>query len=154
MQVLNDIGKNAETLEIELTIQGVKRVKEINKIDLMSIANSDLPLRLYSDPILVASIVGTMLGHSQAELTKFMDSLRGDDSNRLREALIEEIVTYFPLEQQDEVRTRCLELIEMERKAMVEAVEQVKKMDLSKVVSQAIASPKPGGNSSTAPPAS
>ncbi len=96
MRTIRD--KNGRTLEINLTIGGVRRVKARCNADLLkpeSGTENNLVFQLCTDDLLLAEVVATLAETRERTCDDIMDSLDGTSLREAQNALLDELVVFF-----------------------------------------------------------
>ena len=97
---------------ITLTVDSIKRVRSLLKVDLVECVTGDLWERMVNDPVLVANTVYA-LAKSQADAAKVSDedfgkAMFGEPLADALEALQEELVHFFPRHQRTTLVAKML----------------------------------------------
>jgi hypothetical protein len=86
-----------------VTVGAVKRVRDLVAVDLLEVATGKLLARLADDPVLLADVLFALV-KPQADAGKISDedfgrALVGEVFDRAAEALVKELLDFFPLSQ-------------------------------------------------------
>ena len=88
---------------IEVNVQTVKRVRGLLNVDLMDALGGDLIERLLGDPVLLCDVVYCLCKPQADDIgitdEDFGRAMRGDAIGSATEALLEELVDFFPPEK-------------------------------------------------------
>lgn len=144
--------------EIEINVTTIRRVRGLAGVDLLEMAGGTLATRLASDPLLLADVLfaAVELQAKSAGVSKeaFEEALDGDAVNAGADALVEELIGFFPASRRILFQT----LIKKSRTVMEEMEKQAQKEAESPEMDEAIKSiltpPESGASSSSAPASS
>ncbi len=139
------------TWSCAVTVATVARVRRDCGVDLMELATGDLWSRLASDPVLMvtvlASVLRPQLQAAGVSDEAFAESLAGDALQDAMRALIAGCVGFFPNQAtRTALQTLAAKVDEMTDAVGRQAVERIAAMDLSQLLDS--------GGSSTSSPAS
>jgi len=110
------------TWTLTINVNAVKRVRSLVDVDLMRVLDGDLLERLVGDPVLLCDVIFALV-RPEADSKNVTDedfgrSMAGDAIDRATQALLEELVDFFP-EGRRKVLAKALERFKvLESKAL------------------------------------
>ena len=141
MKTFNDNA--GRTWTVSLNIDAVKRVKSLVKVDLTEAVGGKLLERLTTDPILLCDVLYAVC-KSEADTKNITDedfgrALAGDAIDSATTALLEELVNFFPKENQRRVLAKAMGKIKtLQNKAIQVAELRLDSPELEGMMEQAL----------------
>ena len=108
------------TWTVAVNVGAVKRMRDLLKLDLAGDNLADVIGKLANDPVALVDTLWVILQNVSAEA--FADAIAGDVITRATEALLEEIVDFFP-EPKRRMMRRILELMRSAERQALERLE-------------------------------
>lgn len=85
---------------LAMDVSALRRVKDLAKVDLMDLANGKLVVELTNDPLMLCDVLYAMVQPEAAakgiDLAGFCSGMGGDAFDPATEALLAELVDFFP----------------------------------------------------------
>ena len=169
MKTFTDNAARAWTIQVN--VDALKRVKSLLDVDLMEAVDGKLLQRMLDEPILLCDIIYALC-KPQADAAGVSDedfgrAMAGDAIDNATQALLEELVDFFP-QRRRALLTKVLDkLKKLDSLALATVTDRIEKIDLDKVMSNAVAQldndlsallagkpsgPAPGSSASTPAP--
>lgn len=169
MKTFTDNAARAWTIQVN--VDALKRVKSLLDVDLMEAVDGKLLQRMLDEPILLCDIIYALC-KPQADAAGVKDedfgrAMAGDAIDNATQALLEELVDFFP-QRRRALLTKVLDkLKKLDSLALATVTDRIEKIDLDKVMSSAVAQldndlsallagkpsgPAPGSSASTPAP--
>ena len=170
MKTFTDNAARAWTIQVN--VDALKRVKSLlDGVDLMEAVDGKLLQRMLDEPILLCDIIYALC-KPQADAAGVTDedfgrAMAGDAIDNATQALLEELVDFFP-QRRRALLTKVLDkLKKLDSLALATVTDRIEKIDLDKVMSSAVAQldndlsallagkpsgPAPGSSASTPAP--
>ena len=169
MKTFTDNAARAWTIQVN--VDALKRVKSLLDVDLMEAVDGKLLQRMLDEPILLCDIIYALC-KPQADAASVTDedfgrAMAGDAIDNATQALLEELVDFFP-QRRRALLTKVLDkLKKLDSLALATVTDRIEKIDLDKVMSSAVAQldndlsallagkpsgPAPGSSASTPAP--
>jgi len=169
MKTFTDNAARAWTIQVN--VDALKRVKSLLDVDLMEAVDGKLLQRMLDEPILLCDIIYALC-KPQADAAGVTDedfgrAMAGDAIDNATQALLEELVDFFP-QRRRALLTKVLDkLKKLDSLALATVTDRIEKIDLDKVMSSAVAQldndlsallagkpsgPAPGSSASTPAP--
>ena len=169
MKTFTDNAARAWTIQVN--VDALKRVKSLLEVDLMEAVDGKLLQRMLDEPILLCDIIYALC-KPQADAAGVTDedfgrAMAGDAIDNATQALLEELVDFFP-QRRRALLTKVLDkLKKLDSLALATVTDRIEKIDLDKVMSNAVAQldndlsallagkpsgPAPGSSASTPAP--
>jgi hypothetical protein len=161
----------ARTWTIQVNVDAMKRVKSLLSVDLMEAVDGKLLPRMLDEPILLCDIIYALC-KPQADAASITDedfgrAMAGDAIDLATQALLEELVDFFP-QRRRALLTKVLEkLRKLDSLTLATVADRLDKIDLEAVMTSAAAQvdkdlsallagkpsgPAPGSSASTPAP--
>ena len=141
MKTFTDNAARAWTIQVN--VDALKRVKSLLDVDLMEAVDGKLLQRMLDEPILLCDIIYAMC-KPQADAASVTDedfgrAMAGDAIDNATQALLEELVDFFP-QRRRALLTKVLDkLKKLDSLALATVTDRIEKIDLDKVMSSAVA---------------
>ena len=141
MKTFTDNAARAWT--IQGNVDALKRVKSLLEVDLMEAVDGKLLQRMLDEPILLCDIIYALC-KPQADAASVTDedfgrAMAGDAIDNATQALLEELVDFFP-QRRRALLTKVLDkLKKLDSLALATVTDRIEKIDLDKVMSNAVA---------------
>jgi len=170
MKTFTDNAARAWTIQVN--VDALKRVKSLlDGVDLMEAVDGKLLQRMLDEPVLLCDIIYALC-KPQADAAGVTDedfgrAMAGDAIDNATQALLEELVDFFP-QRRRALLTKVLDkLKKLDSLALATVTDRIEKIDLDKVMSSAVAQldndlsallagkpsgPAPGSSASTPAP--
>ena len=169
MKTFTDNAARAWTIQVN--VDALKRVKSLLDVDLMEAVDGKLLQRMLDEPVLLCDIIYALC-KPQADAASVTDedfgrAMAGDAIDLATQALLEELVDFFP-QRRRALLTKVLDkLRKLDSLALATVTDRIEKIDLDKVMSNAVAQldndlsallagkpsgPAPGSSASTPAP--
>jgi hypothetical protein len=141
MKTFTDNAARAWTIQVN--VDALKRVKSLLEVDLMEAVDGKLLQRMLDEPILLCDIIYALC-KPQADAASVTDedfgrAMAGDAIDNATQALLEELVDFFP-QRRRALLTKVLDkLKKLDSLALATVTDRIEKIDLDKVMSSAVA---------------
>ena len=141
MKTFTDNAARAWTIQVN--VDALKRVKSLLEVDLMEAVDGKLLQRMLDEPILLCDIIYALC-KPQADAASVTDedfgrAMAGDAIDNATQALLEELVDFFP-QRRRALLTKVLDkLKKLDSLALATVTDRIEKIDLDKVMSNAVA---------------
>ena len=142
MKTFTDNAARAWTIQVN--VDALKRVKSLlDGVDLMEAVDGKLLQRMLDEPILLCDIIYALC-KPQADAAGVTDedfgrAMAGDAIDNATQALLEELVDFFP-QRRRALLTKVLDkLKKLDSLALATVTDRIEKIDLDKVMSSAVA---------------
>ena len=141
MKTFTDNAARAWTIQVN--VDALKRVKSLLEVDLMEAVDGKLLERLLDEPVLLCDIIYALC-KPQADAAGVKDedfgrAMAGDAIDLATQALLEELVDFFP-QRRRALLTKVLDkLRKLDSLALATVTDRLEKIDLDKVMSSAVA---------------
>ena len=141
MKTFTDNAARAWTIQVN--VDALKRVKSLLDVDLMEAVDGKLLQRMLDEPILLCDIIYALC-KPQADAAGVTDedfgrAMAGDAIDNATQALLEELVDFFP-QRRRALLTKVLDkLKKLDSLALATVTDRIEKIDLDKVMSNAVA---------------
>ena len=142
MKTFTDNAARAWTIQVN--VDALKRVKSLlDGVDLMEAVDGKLLQRMLDEPILLCDIIYALC-KPQADAAGVTDedfgrAMAGDAIDNATQALLEELVDFFP-QRRRALLTKVLDkLRKLDSLALATVTDRIEKIDLDKVMSSAVA---------------
>ena len=141
MKTFTDNAARAWTIQVN--VDALKRVKSLLDVDLMEAVDGKLLQRMLDEPILLCDIIYALC-KPQADAASVTDedfgrAMAGDAIDNATQALLEELVDFFP-QRRRALLTKVLDkLKKLDSLALATVTDRIEKIDLDKVMSSAVA---------------
>ena len=141
MKTFTDNAARAWTIQVN--VDALKRVKSLLEVDLMEAVDGKLLQRMLDEPILLCDIIYALC-KPQADAAGVKDedfgrAMAGDAIDNATQALLEELVDFFP-QRRRALLTKVLDkLKKLDSLALATVTDRIEKIDLDKVMSNAVA---------------
>jgi hypothetical protein len=169
MKTFTDNAARAWTIQVN--VDALKRVKSLLEVDLMEAVDGKLLERLLDEPVLLCDIIYALC-KPQADAAGVKDedfgrAMAGDAIDLATQALLEELVDFFPARRRALLTKVLDKLRKLDSLALATVTDRIEKIDLDKVMSSAVAQldndlsallagkpsgPAPGSSASTPAP--
>ena len=105
--------------EITINVATIKRVRDVCGVDLLDLGDGGVMARLASDPVLLADVLFVVCDAERRGTPEdFAGGLAGDAIERATEAMVEELLEFFPSKKRVLLRKAVDRMQEMEQKAI------------------------------------
>lgn len=116
----------ARTWNVQINVDAIKRVRDLIRVNLLEVLDGALLDRLSSDPILLCDVVYAVC-KPQADAqdisdTQFGQAMGGDAIDAAADALLEELIDFFPKSRRAVLKTALAKLRKLQGVAL-EAVQ-------------------------------
>ena len=141
MKTFTDNAARAWTIQVN--VDALKRVKSLLDVDLMEAVDGKLLERLLDEPVLLCDVIYALC-KPQADAAGVSDedfgrAMAGDAIDLATQALLEELVDFFP-QRRRALLTKVLDkLKKLDSLALATVTDRIEKIDLDKVMSSAVA---------------
>jgi hypothetical protein len=142
MKTFTDNAARAWTIQVN--VDALKRVKSLlDGVDLMEAVDGKLLQRMLDEPVLLCDIIYALC-KPQADAASVTDedfgrAMAGDAIDNATQALLEELVDFFP-QRRRALLTKVLDkLKKLDSLALATVTDRIEKIDLDKVMSNAVA---------------
>ena len=141
MKTFTDNAARAWTIQVN--VDALKRVKSLLDVDLMEAVDGKLLQRMLDEPVLLCDIIYALC-KPQADAASVTDedfgrAMAGDAIDNATQALLEELVDFFP-QRRRALLTKVLDkLKKLDSLALATVTDRIEKIDLDKVMSNAVA---------------
>jgi hypothetical protein len=142
MKTFTDNAARAWTIQVN--VDALKRVKSLlDGVDLMEAVDGKLLQRMLDEPVLLCDIIYALC-KPQADAAGVTDedfgrAMAGDAIDNATQALLEELVDFFP-QRRRALLTKVLDkLKKLDSLALATVTDRIEKIDLDKVMSNAVA---------------
>jgi len=148
---------NGHHWDVTINVHAVKRVRALVDVDLMRVLDGGLLERLVGDPVLLCDVIYALV-KPEADAREISDedfgrAMAGDAIDRATQALLEELVDFFP-EGRRKVLAKALERFRtLERKALALAETKLDDPNLENELAAELVS-MPGTSSGSVPASS
>jgi hypothetical protein len=121
--------ENGRPWTINVNIGTVKRVRQMAGVDLLDLRDGNLFTELASDPVKLGDVLWVLVldeaGAAGITDIQFAAALAGDALDSATQALLDEIVDFFPKPQRDLLRKALTKGKEMQERQMAKAMRQM-----------------------------
>lgn len=128
---------------LSINVDSLKRVRGMISINLLDALDGDLIEKLSSDPILLCDVVYALvkIDADKAGITdsQFGESMAGESIEHATVALLEELVSFFPLRRRQVLTKALLKFQEVERKGLTLMEKRVDAVDVDSLLANASA---------------
>lgn len=133
------------TWAVQVNVDTIKRVKGLLDVNLLDVVDGDLVERLVSDPILVCDVVYVVC-KPEADKQGVSDedfgrSMAGDAIHSATDALLGEIVDFFPPLKRKVLSAALEKIRDLETVATDAALDRIETTDFEKKLREAMAEP-------------
>ena len=142
MKTFTDNAARAWTIQVN--VDALKRVKSLlDGVDLMEAVDGKLLQRMLDEPVLLCDVIYALC-KPQADAAGVTDedfgrAMAGDAIDNATQALLEELVDFFP-QRRRALLTKVLDkLKKLDSLALATVTDRIEKIDLDKVMSNAVA---------------
>lgn len=123
--------ENGKPWTLSVNVGTVKKVRGLTKVDLLDLRDGNLFNELASDPVKLGDVLWCLC-EDEAKAAgiddlAFAKALAGDALEAATNALLEEIIDFFPKPQRDLLRKALAKGREMQERTMARAMAQVDK---------------------------
>ena len=141
MKTFTDNAARAWTIQVN--VDALKRVKSLLEVDLMEAVDGKLLERLLDEPVLLCDIIYALC-KPQADAAGVKDedfgrAMAGDAIDLATQALLEELVDFFPARRRALLTKVLDKLRKLDSLALATVTDRLEKIDLDKVMSSAVA---------------
>jgi len=125
---------------IAVNVDVIQRVRDLLKVDLLTVLEGELTQKLIDDPILLCNVVYVVC-KPEADAKNVTDqdfgrSMAGDAIDAATTALLEELVDFFPRARRGLLATALKKLREVERKAVALAQAKIEGPELDRLLNE------------------